>query len=101
MKLLKAAGRVLNVGTAGLAGAAVRQLEKPERVARREAAASMGAINAERALIETERKKKQGELASQRNRLALSMARARKNRGGFGFGATAQPSQGSVKATLG
>ena len=85
----------------GLLPFAAGKAKDKERSARNEYRTQRAAIGAEREGIVQERKKKEGELTSQRNRLALSMARARKNRGGFGFGATAQPSQGSVKATLG
>jgi hypothetical protein len=60
----------------------------------------MGKINAERASIEVERKNRESELTSRRNKMALGMARARKNRGGFGFGSS-QPSANQTKSTLG
>jgi len=85
----------------GLLPFAAGKAADSRRAARGEYREQRAAIGAEKASLVQERKKREGELTSQRNRLALSMARARRNRGGFGFGAVAQPSQGNVRATLG
>jgi hypothetical protein len=100
MSIGKAFGKLLKIGTLGVAPLVVNQLTKGAREERRDARAQMGRIDAERASIEGERVKREGELTSRRNKMALGMARMRKNRGGFGFGSS-QPSANQTKSTLG
>jgi hypothetical protein len=100
MSLLKGFGKLVKVATLGVPGMAVQAINRGAREEKRESRAQMGLINAEKASIEMERKKREGELTSRRNKMALGMARMRKNRGGFGFGSS-QASANEVKSTLG
>lgn len=101
MKLLKSIGKLAKTALITAPGELIRQQNKQSREVKRQGRDQLGAMNAERQEIIGERMRREGELASQRNRLALGMARARRNRGGMGFGGSGQPNAGNVKSTLG
>lgn len=101
MSAIKLIGRVLNVATLGIAPAIVKQVTKGAREEKRAGQKALGLANAERANLEGERKKKESELSSRRNKLALGVARARRNRGGLNFGKLNAPSENGTKSVLG
>jgi len=101
MRLLKSIGKLAKTAVIPAPGEIFRQQNKQSREVKRAGRDQMGAMNAERQAIIGERVRREGELTSQRNRLALGMAKARRNRGGMNFGGSGQPSAGIVKSTLG
>ena len=101
MRLIKSIGKLAKTALITAPGEIFRQQNKQSRGVKRAGRDQMGAMNAERQAIIGERVSREGELTSQRNRLALGMAKARRNRGGMNFGGGGQPSSGIVKSTLG